>query len=156
MVLGACCCRAGDCTLPFDFCDQLSLRLLREEPMNITGANVALFTPKRLLVIRKKEDGTEAKREFCGLLIEWTPYGDTGESKSVGFLMKIVGAVCLWENGTLIDVVPESSVEWIDGKPTLSGVKIWIERNRPNQRPDGTSAKAPPSNPSQVAAVPHP
>ncbi len=29
-------------------------------------------------------------------------------------------------------------------------------RNRPNQRPDGTSAKAPPSNPSQGAAVPHP
>jgi len=26
----------------------------------------------------------------------------------------------------------------------------------PNQRPDGTSAKAPPSKPSQGAAVPHP
>ena len=28
--------------------------------------------------------------------------------------------------------------------------------NRANKRPDGTAAKAPPSNPSQVAAVPHP
>ena len=32
----------------------------------------------------------------------------------------------------------------------------WIEKNQPNKRPDGTSAKAPPSNPSQGAAVPHP
>ena len=30
------------------------------------------------------------------------------------------------------------------------------EKSRANQRPDGTSAKAPPSNPSQGAAVPHP
>ena len=30
------------------------------------------------------------------------------------------------------------------------------EEQRANQRPDGTSAKAPPSNPSQGAAVPHP
>ena len=30
------------------------------------------------------------------------------------------------------------------------------ERNQANKRTDGTSAKAPPSNPSQGAAVPHP
>lgn len=35
--------------------------------------------------------------------------------------------------------------------PLFLLIKKW-----PNQRPDGTSAKAPPSNPSQVAAVPHP
>jgi len=33
---------------------------------------------------------------------------------------------------------------------------LMARKNRANQRPDGTSAKAPPSNPSQGAAVPHP
>ncbi len=33
--------------------------------------------------------------------------------------------------------------------------KVW-RKDSPNQRPDGTSAKTPPSNPSQGAAVPHP
>ncbi len=42
-----------------------------------------------------------------------------------------------------------------------SSVALWAvpylkRKSRPNQRPDGTSAKAPPSNPSQGAAVPHP
>jgi hypothetical protein len=38
---------------------------------------------------------------------------------------------------------------------TLSRLSISL-KSRANQRPDGTSAEAPPSNPSQGAAVPHP
>ncbi len=40
------------------------------------------------------------------------------------------------------------------GQDGLSGFSR--EKESPNQRPDGTSAKAPPSKPSQGAAVPHP
>jgi hypothetical protein len=35
-------------------------------------------------------------------------------------------------------------------------LKRYLEKRRANKRPDGTSAKAPPSKPSQGAAVPHP
>ena len=35
-------------------------------------------------------------------------------------------------------------------------VLLAVKKFRPNKRPDGTSAKAPPSKPSQGAAVPHP
>ena len=34
--------------------------------------------------------------------------------------------------------------------------QIRVEKNRANKRPEGMSAKAPPSNPSQEAAIPHP
>lgn len=39
----------------------------------------------------------------------------------------------------------------------LTGVPVSeLRKNSPNKRPDGTSAEAPPSKPSQGAAVPHP
>ena len=39
----------------------------------------------------------------------------------------------------------------------IVGLAIYrFSKAQPNKRPDGTSAKAPPSNPSQGAAVPHP
>ena len=46
-----------------------------------------------------------------------------------------------------------------DGVPVLCDGQMFglrFEKQRANQRPDGTSAKAPPSKPSQGAAVPHP
>ena len=33
---------------------------------------------------------------------------------------------------------------------------VWQEKEWANQRPDGTPAKSPPSNPGQVSGVPHP
>ena len=48
----------------------------------------------------------------------------------------------------------------LPGGASLAGAALqWRrqkEKNRANQRPDGTAAKAPPSDPSQGAAVPHP
>ena len=45
-----------------------------------------------------------------------------------------------------------------DGHPTQKRIVYLISEfeNRANKRPEGTSAKAPPSKPSQGAAVPHP
>ena len=41
--------------------------------------------------------------------------------------------------------------------PVFAAIALLVARkNSANKRPDGTSAKAPPSNPSQGAAVPHP
>jgi hypothetical protein len=47
----------------------------------------------------------------------------------------------------------DGSFQWL-----LRCEKQFLEKQKKwaNQRPDGTSAKAPPSNPSQGAAVPHP
>ena len=39
---------------------------------------------------------------------------------------------------------------------TYSTVSGYLKNRSPNKRPDGTSAKAAPSKPSQGAAVPHP
>lgn len=57
-------------------------------------------------------------------------------------------------------ILPESSYLPIsDGEWTFTGtgsVLIYERETGHNQRPEGTSAKAPPSKPSQGAAVPHP
>lgn len=42
------------------------------------------------------------------------------------------------------------------GSLAASYIYDGIKKDQPNKRPDGTSAKAPPSNPGQGAAVPHP
>ncbi len=60
----------------------------------------------------------------------------------------------LRQEGTMLEVACDLWVKAIDWKQGCC--LIQLTKDRPNQRPDGTSAKAPPSNPSQGAAVPHP
>ena len=71
---------------------------------------------------------------------------ETGE-----FLRRLAG------NGPVI-------VDGLTGEVSMLGtaggaqgqIADYVKKKWANQRPDGTSAKAPPSNPSQGAAVPHP
>ena len=61
-----------------------------------------------------------------------------------------------WNRG--LDISSVSMAE-ISRRGLRLGFDIYFygeEEPEPNKRPDGTSAKAPPSKPSQVAAVPHP
>jgi hypothetical protein len=67
-------------------------------------------------------------------------------------LRKLGGEVRVHVGDTVTDDPVESWIQVVrDGD-----LPLYRGKESPNQRPDGTSAKAPPSNPSQVSGVPHP
>ena len=102
----------------------------------------------------------EAKRELA--LPEGFEDLDSEKKGSVSGVEELVGTITIdWRSET--DYTIELGAKGAKGHFAFRGYLLGGARNspvqknsEPNKRPDGTSAKAPPSNPSQGAAVPHP
>ncbi len=148
-------CIAADEVLPADFGRQLEIHAFVGLPREITAGDATLFAPKRVRLVVKDAAGKEETKEYIGLYLEFSAYGDVDGQKGIGLTARYAGAVYLFDRGKLVSVVPESTVQWIDGKPEKLPLRIWLERREPNHLLEATPGQRPPTPPSPSAGAPH-